>query len=95
MEDDLRMRLFLCSLDVIVTDVILGCDCDKRDGVPGGDQHQYRGEENHRAQSTAPATSGMLSLSTLHSVLGIRIRRIRTSHKCLERTEILLEKIEI
>ncbi len=51
--------LLLCSLDVIVTGVIVGCDCDKRDGVPGGDQHQYRGEENHRAQSTAPATSGM------------------------------------
>jgi hypothetical protein len=48
--------------------VILGCDRDKRDGVPGGDQHQYRGEEDHRAQSTAPATSGMLSLRTLHSV---------------------------
>jgi hypothetical protein len=45
-----------------VTYVILGCDCDKRDGVPGGDQHQYRGEENHRAQSTAPATSGMLTV---------------------------------
>ncbi len=41
-----------------VTYVILGCDSDKRDGVPGGDQHQYRGEENHRAQSTASATSG-------------------------------------
>jgi hypothetical protein len=55
------IRVLLCSLDVIVTDVILGCDCDKRDGVPGGDQHQYRGEEDHRAQSTAPATSGMLT----------------------------------
>ncbi len=56
------LSLLLCSLDVIVTDVILGCDCDKRDGVPGGDQHQYRGEEDHRAQSTAPATSSMLTV---------------------------------
>ena len=54
------LSLLLCSLNIIVTGVIVGCDCDKRDGVPGGDQHQYRGEENHRAQSTAPATSGML-----------------------------------